>query len=157
MKKKILTLIACTCMYCLCACSSILPDTSSNGDYATQTPPSAIEYSIYMNKQITVFTSQLTTHMALIVNAGSNYENIIVVAEESAKIMEDVLDEVIVTYPAVTYEDDRDATIIVMETTIEHMKSYIEDLKDGKSISEYVDNFQNDYYALTGQANLYYQ
>lgn len=157
MKRKISFFMAFILMVTTTACNPILPEDTSDGNYATQTPPSAIEYSIYMNKQITVFTSQLTSHIALIINTNGTYENMLTVAEESLTIMNDVLNEVIVTYPAVGYADDRDTTITVMKTCIEHTENYIHDIKDNKDISGYVDKFQNDYYALTGQANLYYQ
>ena len=57
-KGCILALTLCACMT---GCSSIEPPDPSTGKYSTQYPQSVLEYSIYMNKQITVFTNQIST------------------------------------------------------------------------------------------------
>ena len=155
--KKILALCLCMISLGLMGCSPIVSDNAGSGDYATQNRVSAIEYSIFMNKQVTVFTTQLTSHLSLIASSGTNYENLITVTEESIAVMEAALDEVIVTYPPISYEDDRETTITVMKTTIEHMKSYLQDMKEEKGTGGYIDIFQSDYFALTAQASLYYQ
>lgn len=50
-----------------------------------------------------------------------------------------------------------EAVMTAMETAIEHLKSYKSDLDEGKDISGYADEFQNDFNELTGLANLYNQ
>lgn len=162
MKRKLKYSILCASMLCstlFIGCSTeIKPDSKDEGVYATQNPLSAVEYSIYMNKQITVFTNQLTTRMIMANNAReSTYENEAVMADESVKIMEDTLEEVIVTYPSDTSEDDRETTITAMQTAVDHMTAYAEDVRSGKDTTKYIDAFQNDFNALTGLANLYYQ
>lgn len=156
MKKTLLLCIVIMTLM-LGACTPIVSDDASQGDYATQNKVSVLEYSMFMNKQITVFTTQLTSHMSLIANEGCCYENIIPVTEETIRVLKADLDEVIVTYPPVSYEDARETTITVMQTAIEHMESYLQTMKDSKPVSEYVDIFQTDFHALTAQANLYYQ
>lgn len=128
--------------------------------YNTQSSPSSIEYGIYMNKQITVYINQLTTHMSTLANQkdGSIYENELLIAEESLKILQDVYDEVSLTMPPVNGEDDHEITLICMETAIGHMEEFIEALKFGENnLDGYANEFQNDIYGLTNMANLYYE
>lgn len=143
----------------LCGCESdIKPDKAEDGKYATQEPLTALEYSLYLNKQITVFTNQLTTRMTMIQNrTDSNIDNELHLAEQSLNTCRDVLDEVKVTNPSKTSEDDREAVILAMTATVDHMEQYTEDLKTGKDVSGFADDFQNDFNELTGLANLYYQ
>ena len=140
-------------------CSTqIQPDSKSAGTYSTQTPMSSLEYSIYMNKQITVFTNQLSSRMIMAKNAeNSSYENEKDLAEESLKVLQDTLDEVTVTKPAKTAEDDRETAIEAMQTAVDHMKQYVDALDDEKDVKAFADTFQNDFNALSGLANLYYQ
>lgn len=145
-------------VFCTGCDTIIKPDSADQGTYATQTKTTALEYSIYMNKQITSFVNQLTTRMTMINNhQDSQYENEVELTEESIQIMEDILEQVTVTYPSETGEDDRESVILAMETAIEHMNNYKEALEKGESIKGYAEEFQNDFNALTGLANLYYQ
>lgn len=142
-------------------CQKIEPNNPSMVDgYNTQSSPSSLEYGIYMNKQITVFINQLTTHMSTIANLkdGEMYENELLVAEESLKIIQDVYDEVSLTMPPVNGEDDREVTLACMETSIEHMEEFIDALRAGETdLDDHANNFQNDIYGLTNMANLYYE
>ena len=91
-----------------CGDVEIKPDTP-DGHYATQNRLSAIEYSIYINKQITVFIGQLSTRITAIRTdndlAGSNEPEL---AKEGLSIMQDARDEVEVTYPSEGHDDDGD-------------------------------------------------
>lgn len=156
-KKNILFIVLVFCIATLCGCDAIKPGSPNSGDYLTQNANSALEYHIYVNKQITVYTNQLSTHMMLLQNSNGNYENIILSAEQSLSIMQDSLNGVIVTYPSISADDERLTVISTMETAITHMEDYIKDLKEDKDVSGYSDKFQNDYFALTGLANLHYQ
>ena len=157
MRKIIMFPLACICAFSLCACSVVSPEKKETKTYKTQNANSALEYGIYMNKQITVFTNQLSTHMMLLQNSDNTYENILPLAEESLNILQTTLDDVIVTFPSFDAEDDRETTIILMKTTVKNMEEYIATLKEGKSAKDFADKFQNDYFALTGMANLYYK
>ena len=157
MRKIIMFPLICICAFSLCACSVVFPEEKPTETYKTQNANSALEYGIYMNKQITVYTNQLSTHMMLLQNSDSTYENIIPLAEESLEIMQVALDDVIVTYPSFDAEDDRETTITLMKTAVKNMENYITALKEGKSVKDFADKFQNDYFALTGMANLYYK
>lgn len=139
-------------------CTEIQPDEPGTGEYSTQTALSYPEYSMYMTKQITVYASQLTTRMGAVKNSDTaDREQELMLAEESLEIMQDVLDEVTVTRPATTADDDREATISAMETAVSHMEDYISALENQEATDAYADTFLNDFNALTGLANLYYQ
>ena len=158
--KKIIILFLTIFAGVACAgCSTeIKPDTAEQGTYGTQNKNTALEYSIYMNKQITNFANQLTTRLTMINNhEDSQYENEIELTEQSIEIMEDILEQVTVTNPSVNGEDDRESVILAMETSVEHMKDYRTALENQTSVKGFADEFQNDFNALTGLANLYYQ
>ena len=155
MKKRLLVFLSIVSLGIM-GCS-ITSDNTEIADYATQNRVSAIEYSIFINKQVTIFTTQLTSHISLISNRAEDYENMILVAEESIAIMNDTLNEVHVTYPPVTYDDDRETVLSIMEITMDHMKNYLHDMKNKKDISKYIDVFQSDHALLISQANLYYR
>ena len=87
----------------------------------------------------------------------SQYENEIELTEQSIEIMEDILEQVTVTNPSVNGEDDRESVILAMETSVEHMKDYKTALENQTAVKGFADEFQNDFNALTGLANLYYQ
>ena len=140
----------------LTGCTEIKPDVPEDGKYSTQTAMSAVEYSIYMNKQITVYTNQLTTRMNMARSNGT-YENEVSQTEQSIKIMKDVLDEVKVTMPSKGRDDDRETVIEAMQTAINHMNSYLTDLENNQDVTGYAQIFQTDFNALTGLANLYYE
>lgn len=160
MVRKIKVLLICvTACIAITGCDTkIQPDSKSAGTYSTQTPMTALEYSIYMNKQITVYANQLSSRMSMVKNSTDNpYEHETDLAEESLKIMTDTLEEVTVTKPAETAEDDRETTIEAMQTAVDHMQQYVDALNNQEDVSAFADVFQNDFNALTGLANLYYQ
>lgn len=118
----------------------------------------SLEYALYMNKQITVFTNQLSTRMAVAANHKDvQSSNESYMTQQSIETLQDTLDEVTVTKPSKEKDDSREAVMTAMETAIEHLKSYKSDLDEGKDISGYADEFQNDFNELTGLANLYNQ
>lgn len=138
--------------------TEIKPADPKDGKYATQTSMTSLEYALYMNKQITVFTNQLSTRMAVAANHKDvQSSNESYMTQQSIETLQDTLDEVTVTKPSKEKDDSREAVMTAMETAIEHLKSYKSDLDEGKDISGYADEFQNDFNELTGLANLYNQ
>lgn len=138
--------------------TEIKPADPKDGKYATQTSMTSLEYALYMNKQITVFTNQLSTRMAVAANHKDvQSSNESYMTQQSIENLQDTLDEVTVTKPSKEKDDSREAVMTAMETAIEHLKSYKSDLDEGKDISGYADEFQNDFNELTGLANLYNQ
>lgn len=149
---------ALACCLLLCGCSIDPPDPD-NGTYATQYPQSALEYSIYLNKQITVFTNQISTRLNQAVHSkDGNYENEADLAQQSVDIMQDTLDEVTATESSDYSEENRLSVIEAMQTAIDHMKDYTAAVKNGESdLTDYTHSFENDFNALTGLASLYNQ
>ena len=138
--------------------TEIKPADPKDGKYATQTSMTSLEYALYMNKQITVFTNQLSTRMAVAANHKDvQSSNESYMTQQSIETLQDTLNEVTVTKPSKEKDDSREAVMTAMETAIEHLKSYKSDLDEGKDISGYADEFQNDFNELTGLANLYNQ
>lgn len=134
----------------------IKPADPKDGKYATQTSMTSLEYALYMNKQITVYTNQISTRMSVLANhKDTESSNEIYMVEQSVETLQDTLDEVTVTKPSEGKDDTREATMAAMETAIEHMKDYESDLNEKKDVSKYADLFQNDFDELTGLANLY--
>ena len=155
-----LLLIGTMLMLLLTGCDTkIEPDKPTDGKYATQNQTSSLEYSIYMNKQITVFTNQLSTRMgsAKNISNGYNVDNEITLAEQSLSVMQAAYDETNTVYPPNGADDDRQATLTAMETSISHMENYIEDLKSNNDVSGYFKDFENDFNQLAGLASLYYE
>lgn len=148
-------LLLCT----IAGCTEIKPDSPSNGEYATQNKNSSLEYSLYINKQITVFINQISTRMGVCRNISQGYkaDNEVMLAKESVQIMQDALDEVTVTNPSSGSDDNRENTILSMQTALEHMKGYVDAVEHGFKLDGYIKDFENDFNQLTGLANLYYQ
>lgn len=140
-------------------CAKIKPDTPQSGKYATQNRLSAVEYSIYINKQLTVFTNQISTRMGSISNLSKdfNVDNEITLAQNSLDILQETYDETATVYPSEGDDANRDATLVVMMTAIGHLQSYINDLDKKSDVSGYFKDFENDFNSLTGQAGLYNQ
>lgn len=119
--------------------TEIKPADPKDGKYATQ-------------------TSMTCTRMAVAANHKDvQSSNESYMTQQSIETLQDTLDEVTVTKPSKEKDDSREAVMTAMETAIEHLKSYKSDLDEGKDISGYADEFQNDFNELTGLANLYNQ
>ena len=102
-----------------------------------------------------VYICLLYTSLAAFNSTEAAYENDVALAEESRDIMQETLDEVIVTMPSNGKESDRETAITAMQTAIDHMEDYITKLRNGENVSDYADIFQNDFNSVTGLANLY--
>lgn len=153
--KRLPLLLLICCMFCMGGCT-IQPDSPDDGQYSTQNRLSAIEYSIYMNKQVTVFINQLTTRIQSAHDSESfTYELEEEMTAESIEVLQDTLDEVIVTMPSTGKEDIRLSTISAMELSIDHLKDYKEKLSCGEDVSDYASILKSDVNSLTGLATLY--
>lgn len=81
--------------------TEIKPADPKDGKYATQTSMTSLEYALYMNKQITVFTNQLSTRMAVAANHKDvQSSNESYMTQQSIETLQDTLDEVTVTKPS---------------------------------------------------------
>ena len=162
MLKKSVAILSLAIILCMTGCSNSshfkIQPAEPDGTYATATRLTALEYSLYMNKQLTVFATQINTRMLAVQNAkDTDYVDEAKLAEESKDIMHDARAEVEVTYPSEGRDDDRETTLEAMDVAIADMEKYIEALKSGQDVSDFADIFENDFNALTGLANLYYE
>ena len=130
----------------------------TDGTYTTQTRLSALEYSVFMSKQISVFTNQLSTFITMAQNSKNySYDADLVLAENARDVMQDAYDEVLVTFPSQGSDRDRETALTCMETAILHTDEYIEKIKKDENVEDFSQYFQNDFLALTSLASLYYQ
>ena len=134
----------------------IVPGTS-NGEYATQQRLSAIEYSLYVNKQITVFSEQLQTRLNSCINLGVENDSEVKRAEHSVEIMKKAKNGMEITYPSKERDADREEVLEAMDVSINDTENYIADLKQGKDVKKYASIFKEDVNQLTGLASLYYE
>ena len=87
---------------------TVTPADPSTGKYATQYPQTTLEYSIYINKQITVFVNELSTRLNQAVHSTDGvYENETEATEQSIQLLQETLDNVTAMQPSVGKEDDR--------------------------------------------------
>ena len=162
MRKKFLT-ITFFCVGCgilITGCSSgykIKPASVNQTGYVTQNPMSSAEYSLFLNKETTVFTNALVTRMNSIKNiTKENKKEELAMIKTNLSDMEAAANEVRVTMSSVGRDEDKEAMDTAMEAAIEHMKSYKNALKKNKNTSEYVQVFENDFNEITGLAQMYY-
>ena len=132
------------------------PKNGFNTDYAM----SALEYSLFTNKELTVVENELLTRisMAKEIKPGSykrteESENTL----ESIDKVQDILDELTVTRPAVNYESDRESTIRLVKNALDALNMYNEALLSGGDVSDSAASMQACFIAITGEANVYYE
>lgn len=141
-----------------CGSEKDIVTTPRTDKYATQTRMSNLEYAIYMSKQCSVYTTQIMTRMKAIKNATQSYYSAESdLAKRSLTVMQETRDEVASIYPALGKEDDRKATLEVMDVAIQDMKNYLNSLQKNEDVQQYIPVFENDFNQITGRASLYHQ
>lgn len=159
MKRQPKIIIACLVMAVGLTSCTVTPADPSTGKYATQYPQTTLEYSIYINKQITVFVNELSTRLNQAVHSTDGvYENETEATEQSIQLLQETLDNVTAMQPSVGKEDDRLSLITAMQTALDHMKEYKESVESGETdLTNYSHIFETDINVLTGMASLYNQ
>ena len=120
------------------------------------TPPqprmSGTDFSIRVNKQIAVYTSQMLTHLATIkdMNDDSYYGNEIEMTGQSLEDMHDALVGVTSLNPPEYMESYQKHVVEAMKKATANMEQYAEVLEAGKDISAFSEVFQNDFNTLAG-------
>lgn len=150
--------IFCLTSYALFGCGEVRPADVSEGTYATQQRMTAIEYNLFISKQITVFTNQLMSRIAIIHGEEKmSYPQELNLAKSSRREMQEALDSVITAYPSTGDDENRKTTISAMQGAIDDMDKYIEAVEKGENVQNFKTIFQNDFNGLTQQAGLYNQ
>lgn len=128
--------------------------------YSTEYPMSAIEYTIFLNKEVAVVTNVLFTRASMadrvskgMYKASKELEN----AQESLSKMEDIVDELTVTMPAKYYDTDGETTLSLVTDARNILRNYVNDLENNNDVESYVEQFKSCYIALGGEANVYYE
>ena len=147
--------IMAACM-ALTGCYSVaLPREASAGQLLTVGRTSAIEYSLYANKQVQVFVSAINARqLAITISKNENEKE---AAETAKREMEEALNEFRQVNPSIGMEDMQADTVRCMENAINHMEGYIGSLSSGESTYPYKDIFSGDIMDLTAMAELYNQ
>ena len=141
-----------------CKIQSADPQEGFYSEYAM----SAVEYSIFLSKQISVVENVLSTRMLMAnsVRTGeysvpSEMSN----TEEAISKAVAVRDELSVTRPAIGMETDQDNILELVKDSIEALQNYYDalDKKNKDRIIDAATEMKNCFLALSGEANTYYQ
>lgn len=156
MKRIVLLALCFVICFCTVGCSGIMtPVEKQTAAYDDH------QYCLTMNRQITVVTNQLCTHMMLAKDISDEIrESVTISAENSLRIIEESIIEVQTMTPPEQYIENQENTLRMMENANEHMKSYITLLKSDDNTTDYSHIstlLQSDFIALTAEFNVYYK
>lgn len=137
---------------------SSLPEDGYNTDVAM----SAVEYSIFLSKQISVIENILMTRMTMadsVANGSYNSSLEIANTEEAISKISAVKDELYVTMPAQSFDTDRQTILDLVEDALDILIEYQNNLKNSSmtAIKNSGVKMKNCMLALSGEANAYYQ
>lgn len=160
-KKKIACLIIGSFMTIasITGCAKIESSSPEDG-YNTAYAMSAVEYTIFMSKQITVAENVLFTRFSMIDSVqDGTYETSkeIQSTEESISKIESIKDEITMTMPATNYESDRQNTLDLMEDARLALEDYLAALQGNGNLDTCKELLKSCYLALSGEANIYYE
>lgn len=150
----------------LAACDTNQQSNVNNKtQYSTDVAYSASQYTMFLNKQITTVTNQLTTQMALAdgVAHDSSYpiEDALSSVNSSIKILDETIDNVDTMFPPADYYEDRVNLLECMKNVKSTFETYRDELKktpiDTKKIEELIDIMEGDYMAITAISNIYWE
>ena len=142
-------------------CTKIQSSSPEDG-YNTDVAMSAVEYSIFLSKQISVLENVLTTRMAMADSiANGTYEVFkeIQSTEEAISKVSAAKDELTVTMPAASMDTDRQNILDLTEDSLNALNTYLSNLNnsDTEGIKSSSLEMKNCMIALSGEANTYYQ
>ena len=136
---------------------SVKPDSTKDGKYSTMMPMSSLEYSIYMQKQSTIFTNELMSRMnaAQLSTALNDNKTELKLVETGIQSMEAAKEEFTLAMPPEGRDDDRQTMMLAMDAAIKHMEEYEEKLKKGSDVTGYVKIFESDFNEISNLAIVY--
>lgn len=162
-----LLIIGALCLSILPGCHSekevhytVVPDDTTV--YFTEDSVDAYNYTMYVNKEITLVANILETHMAI----GDSIQKGKYLAEDEIDSVRSDLDMVAEAIASVEtlnpprdYEDDRSAILSRMANAESSLSAYLEALEDSdtSAVGSAVDLMEGDYIALTGAFNLMWE
>lgn len=161
MKRKMILTLTLALSLGIAGCGSPIDGEKAldtQGTYTTQTRYSAAEYSIYIEKQVTAFCTQLLSLKGLCTGSSDfSYENAGDSVTQAIATMQDIRDEVNVIYPPQGAEDDRKSILEDMDTGISHAKELLDEVDSKGDITAFSQYFNQDFNALTGLVSTYNQ
>lgn len=142
----------------LSGCDPIGPDPVTESETATINAMTTLEYSVYVGKEINVFTNQIMSQLGLISDEEEQtYENLSESIKESISLMQEAYDELFMTTAPETNQTEKEAILKDMHLAMEHMEQYLEAVQSEREVSGIRDRLQNDFYALTSVSVTYTQ
>lgn len=129
--------------------------------YNTDDEVDPMNYTIYVNKEITLMTNILSTH----ISNGDNVEKGKYLATDELKTVEsdldlvqEAIDSVDTLHPPTDYEDDREAILTAMVTAQDSLERYRDALngEGAQTIKECIGLMEGDYATLTGKMQAVY-
>lgn len=130
-------------------------------EYNTNDAVDPMNYTLYVNKELTAITNILSSHIA-------NGDNVVKgkylasgeakTLEENLDMVQEAIDSVDTLRPPTDYEDDREAILTAMLTAQDSLTRY-KDALNGEgslSIEECVDLMEGDYITLTSKMHATY-
>lgn len=150
-------MIACSCTGCV-----KIESSSPEDGYNTDVAMSAVEYSIFLSKQISVLENVLMTRMSMAeMGVGSTYDNSVEIknTEEAISKVTAINNELFVTLPAEGLDTDRQNILNLSEQALDILIDYRDNLKnnDSEALKISATEMKNCMLALSGEANVYYQ
>ena len=160
-RRKMLTIYGILLATALSGCEEIQSSDLEDG-YNTEVSMSAVEYTIFISKQVSVLTNVLTTRMSMadaIVNDGYDVSTEIESTDEAISKVTATKDEIEVTMPAKSQETDRENLLSLTEDALDALNTYMDNLKsnDKSAIKNSISELKNCMIAISGEANVYYQ
>lgn len=160
MRKKYVIICALGMVITMTGCTEIKNADPKDG-YATEFPMSAVEYNIFLNKEIGVIENILITRITAAQNLsmGGAVNLEISNVKEGIDKLTDIRDELTVTVPAVDQESDHETILQNTDEALAAMEAYLDALEDSNisNLDTVTDRMMNIYLSLSGEANSYYK
>jgi len=140
----------------LMSCDHVsVPPEAKEGRLLTNDRMSAIENSLYTNKQVQIFLSAINARQLALTLGKTDGESL--AAQTAVREMSEALNEYRQINPALGMDDIKADTVIVMERAIEHMEEYMAVADGSGETGFFKDIFTGDILDLTSMAELYNQ
>lgn len=114
------------------------PNTTEQQTYSTQLPMTVMQYTTYINREITDVQNQLTSQILLLDSLSKGEckrEEALLSAEASLKNVKRIIESVDTTYPPLEMTGVRAEMLIVLENIDSLLNDYVMVLSDSAEIS----------------------
>lgn len=162
MRKELIITMAAIALCLPCSGCEKIHSASPEDGYNTDYAMSAVEYSIFLSKEISVIENALSTRMSMaqsVADGGYEASKEIQSTEEAIDKVSDAKDEITVTMPATTMEGDRQNLLDLTQDALNALETYKENLASGDkdSLEASAVELKGCFVAISGEANTYYQ